>query len=79
MSRRSIGFRILVLLACLVLGAVAGFAFGLFGILGDRCAGPACAGIIIIPFMTAVPGAAVGLIVGAVLWLRGRHRERLTV
>ena len=74
---RSIAFRFLILLACIVAGALAGFGVALLGLIGDRCAGPACAGLIIIPILAMVPGAMAGLVAGGILWFRGRRRERL--
>ena len=62
--------RFLLLLAWTVGGAIAGAGVGFLILLGERCAGPACAGLIVIPMMTAVPGAILGVIVGAVRWVR---------
>ncbi len=67
-----------MLLACTLVGAMVGGAVGIVIVSGQRCGGPVCAGLIVIPMLTALPGAAAGLIAGAVLWLRARQRERLT-
>jgi hypothetical protein len=68
--------RVLVLLACVASGALLGAGAGLLFLVGERCAGPACAGLIVIPLLGAVPGAAAGLIAGIVLWLRAARRPR---
>jgi hypothetical protein len=73
--RRIAGYRVLVLLAWTVGGALTGAALGCGVLLGERCAGPMCAGLIVLPMMTAIPGAAAGLIVGIALWLRARGRS----
>jgi hypothetical protein len=64
--------RLLILLAWIVAGGVAGAAAGGLFLLGERCAGPVCAGLIVIPMMTAAPGAVIGAVIGVVAWLRAR-------
>jgi hypothetical protein len=69
-ARRSVLVRLVVLLLCAVTGALAGAGIGFLVLAGERCAGPACAGLIVIPMLTALPGAAAGAVAGAVLWIR---------
>jgi hypothetical protein len=69
--------RLLILLGAIVTGAALGAGAGLVVLAQDRCAGPICAGLVLVPMMTAAVGAVAGLIVGAVLWLRAALRDRL--
>ena len=58
--------RAVLVLLCILGGAVAGGAIGFVVLAGERCAGPACAGLIVIPMMGAGVGAVAGIVVGLV-------------
>jgi hypothetical protein len=63
------------LLCALGLG-VAGVIAGMVVLSGERCGGPACAGLAVIPMAFGVAGAGAGFVLGAIgFWiLRGRRR-----
>jgi hypothetical protein len=71
-GRRSPAVHLLILLAWVVGGTLAGAASGFAYLATQRCAGPACAGLIVVPMMTAIPGAIAGVLVGALRWSRAR-------
>ena len=60
----------LIILGCVVVGVLAGGGVGLLIISAEGCAGPACAGLVIIPLIAMVPGAIGGLVLGIALALR---------
>jgi ABC-type antimicrobial peptide transport system permease subunit len=51
---------------------------GFLFLAGERCAGPACAGLIVIPTLAAVPGAVAGAVASALAtWLPARRALRV--
>lgn len=67
------------LLCALALGIV-GVLAGVLWLSGERCGGPACAGLAVIPIAFGVAGAGLGFFAGAIgFWIRQGRRRPLVV